>query len=366
MSGVRFYPSGGTSLAPGVVLPSFTANTIPYINGSQEVAEDVNFTYQSGQLGIGISSSLGATVHIKGANDSTGANLIVQSATYEVLKAYNSRNLNIGGGTVSAGTDYKITAFGTASADSHSTLTITGYNNDNIFKFYNTNGYTRGGLEITRTQYSYSRNAITIIGASTIALTISSSGVIGFNNTSTIWADTDGNYIQPTTSATHGANTAGMLYNTLGGGAAASHIFRNGRGITSTGTGAIVHLYSGYTENSVFNTTTPMLKIAPAYDLSGAGVKHMIGVLYAPTLTAMTGGNYAFIGESGLSGFSLGSSVLPTALVHVGAGTTAISQMKLESSTAPTGGALTDGCFWYDGTDLKFRTGGVTKTVTLV
>jgi hypothetical protein len=59
-------------------------------------------------------------------------------------------------------------------------------------------------------------------------------------------------------------------------------------------------------------------------------------------------------------------AVTPTAVVHIAAGTTAIPQMKLESSAAPTGGALTDGTIWFDGTNLKMRIGGLTKTFTIV
>ncbi len=58
MSGnVKIY-GGGNSFEPGIVT-TFPANTVPYINGSQTTAYDANFTYQSGQLGIGIASSLG-------------------------------------------------------------------------------------------------------------------------------------------------------------------------------------------------------------------------------------------------------------------------------------------------------------------
>jgi hypothetical protein len=66
-------------------------------------------------------------------------------------------------------------------------------------------------------------------------------------------------------------------------------------------------------------------------------------------------------------GAASGTDVL-TALtntwLNVAAGTTARSQINLASSTAPT--SPNNGDIWFDGTDLKMRIGGVTKTFTLV
>jgi hypothetical protein len=66
-------------------------------------------------------------------------------------------------------------------------------------------------------------------------------------------------------------------------------------------------------------------------------------------------------------GASSGTDVV-TALtntwLNVAAGTTARSQINLASSTAPT--SPNNGDIWFDGTDLKMRIGGVTKTFTLV
>jgi len=52
-----------------------------------------------------------------------------------------------------------------------------------------------------------------------------------------------------------------------------------------------------------------------------------------------------------------------TAWIDVAAGTTAKAQINLGSSTAPT--SPVDGDIWFDGTALKIRIGGVTKTVTV-
>lgn len=64
-----------------------------------------------------------------------------------------------------------------------------------------------------------------------------------------------------------------------------------------------------------------------------------------------------------LGNVALGSTTAPTAFLDVAAGTTAKAQIRLRSSTAPS--APNDGDIWYDGTDLKIRLGGVTKTVTV-
>lgn len=50
--------------------------------------------------------------------------------------------------------------------------------------------------------------------------------------------------------------------------------------------------------------------------------------------------------------------------LNFSAGTTARSQARYAASTAPT--SPVDGDFWFDGTDVKFRVAGATKTFTLV
>jgi hypothetical protein len=66
-------------------------------------------------------------------------------------------------------------------------------------------------------------------------------------------------------------------------------------------------------------------------------------------------------------GAASGTDVL-TALtntwLNVAAGTTARSQINLASSTAPT--SPNNGDIWFDGTDLKIRVGGLTRTIVLL
>lgn len=55
--------------------------------------------------------------------------------------------------------------------------------------------------------------------------------------------------------------------------------------------------------------------------------------------------------------------VSPTAALDVAAATTAAASLRLRSGTAPS--SPNDGDIWYDGTNLKIRVGGTTKTVTI-
>lgn len=70
---------------------------------------------------------------------------------------------------------------------------------------------------------------------------------------------------------------------------------------------------------------------------------------------------------AGYAGYSFhnfnSGSTSPTAVVDVGASTTARSSLRLRSGTAPT--TPNDGDIWFDGTDLKIRISGATKTVTV-
>jgi hypothetical protein len=54
----------------------------------------------------------------------------------------------------------------------------------------------------------------------------------------------------------------------------------------------------------------------------------------------------------------------PTAIVDIAPSTTSNASLRIRSGTTPT--APNDGDIWQDGTDLKIRIGGVTKTFTLV
>jgi hypothetical protein len=63
-------------------------------------------------------------------------------------------------------------------------------------------------------------------------------------------------------------------------------------------------------------------------------------------------------------GLGVGGASATSTFIKVAAGTTAKSQVNLAASTAPT--SPNDGDVWFDGTDVKIRVAGATKTFTLV
>lgn len=81
----------------------------------------------------------------------------------------------------------------------------------------------------------------------------------------------------------------------------------------------------------------------------------------------MTGASFLnrywlYFNPNGLIG--IGNMTNPTATLHIAANTTTNAQLRLESGVAPT--SPNDGDIWFDGTNIKMRVAGVTKTFTLV
>jgi hypothetical protein len=225
---VQLFPNssvGGVgSFEPGA-LTTFPANVVPYIDGAQEVTYDANFTYQSTNLGIGLSTGLGARLHVKGANDSGSSfAFLAQSATHEIFKIENSRHILIGGGSKAANTEYTINAFGTGASSSDITLSVTGAGGDNVFRVTNSNGFTAGGVHILRGMNT-NRVALTIGNLLTNAsMIVQSSGAACWHSTGTLlsefgYASSIG-YIVDT-------GYVGQLYN-IWGATAAGHIFQKG------------------------------------------------------------------------------------------------------------------------------------------
>lgn len=63
-------------------------------------------------------------------------------------------------------------------------------------------------------------------------------------------------------------------------------------------------------------------------------------------------------------GYLAAAQTAATAVVDVAASTTSRASIRIRSGTAPS--SPNDGDLWYDGTNLKFRVGGTTKTFTLI
>ena len=78
---------------------------------------------------------------------------------------------------------------------------------------------------------------------------------------------------------------------------------------------------------------------------------------------AGAGGSNSVVGFLNTSNIGVGGSVSSSAFIRVIAGTTAAAQIRLVNGVAPS--SPVDGDIWFDGTDLKMRIGGVTKTFTL-
>lgn len=86
-------------------------------------------------------------------------------------------------------------------------------------------------------------------------------------------------------------------------------------------------------------------------DTAGARILFGITGIGTPALTVST------------NGIAVGQVVSATAFVDIAAGTTALAQIRLRNGVAPT--SPNNGDIWFDGTDIKMRIGGVTKTFTL-
>ena len=103
-------------------------------------------------------------------------------------------------------------------------------------------------------------------------------------------------------------------------------------------------------------------------DISAAELTVLDGVT-AGTVTASravvvdSSKNLTGLGTVDATGIGAGTTASSSSFVAVAAGTTAKSQLNLASSTAPT--APANGDVWFDGTALKIRISGATKTVTV-
>ncbi len=110
--------------------------------------------------------------------------------------------------------------------------------------------------------------------------------------------------------------------------------------------------------NTLTNAT---LDIIPTINV-GTSTLTQTGINYNPTITAGTTTHYAMRIQSGLS--AIGHTNVPTAALDIAASITAASSFRIRSGTAPS--SPNDGDIWYDGTDIKIRVGGTTKTFTII
>jgi len=110
-----------------------------------------------------------------------------------------------------------------------------------------------------------------------------------------------------------------------------------------------------------------IISMAPTLSpTSGTGVFN--GLNYAPTINQTGGANGItrglFINPTLTSAADFRAIEVANGITILGASTTAKASLRIPSGTAPT--TPTNGDIWFDGTDLKMRIGGVTKTFTLI
>jgi len=142
--------------------------------------------------------------------------------------------------------------------------------------------------------------------------------------------------------------------------------------VNSTGTSLVAIGYQSLEQNSVSNNTAIGFQAGKANTTGANNI--FIGASSAGV--SVTESNRTFIGNGStistwLAGNLLigsttdnGAKAQITGKLSISAGTTGASQINLASSTAPT--SPNNGDIWFDGTDLKIRIGGVTKTFVLL
>jgi hypothetical protein len=91
------------------------------------------------------------------------------------------------------------------------------------------------------------------------------------------------------------------------------------------------------------------LKVTPTINQTGGANQITRGLFINPTLTS----------AADFRAIEVGSGI-----TILGAATTAKASLRIPSGTAPT--SPVNGDIWFDGTDIKMRIGGVTKTFTLI
>jgi hypothetical protein len=149
-------------------------------------------------------------------------------------------------------------------------------------------------------------------------------------------------------------------------------VANGGTGVTtSTGTGNVVLSASPTLSGTIGWGSVPSANKINLYSTTyGIGIDATDLVLYA--------NNNASVGISFKTDSYAGTTLMriktdgkvgvlqatPTAYMDLPTSTTAASSLRIRSGVAPT--SPNDGDIWFDGTDIKMRVGGVTKTFTLV
>jgi hypothetical protein len=134
---------------------------------------------------------------------------------------------------------------------------------------------------------------------------------------------------------------------------------------TSVASGNINSWAFGQRRDTYFGNTIGSFQIVGAY-VDNTGTGSMVGGGFRVPLICNPNGDVLINGGSAnVVNRYIGLGVnTPTALTDIGASTTTRASLRIRSGTAPT--SPNDGDIWFDGTDIKMRIGGVTKTFTLL
>jgi hypothetical protein len=119
-------------------------------------------------------------------------------------------------------------------------------------------------------------------------------------------------------------------------------------GTATTGTQNVFLISKGFAPTSG-TATYATTSIIPTINQTGGANGITRGLYINPTLTAVA---------------DFRAIEVANGITILGAATTAKASLRIPSGTAPT--SPVNGDIWFDGTDIKMRIGGVTKTFTLI
>jgi hypothetical protein len=173
---------------------------------------------------------------------------------------------------------------------------------------------------------------------------------------------------------TQAANTTSISFGQQGTNPTTARFFANlttssssGTAFTpTTGTAGLYTLTNA--GNSSFQPSSgtaiwTTLHINTTINQTGSASGAIYGIDYDPILTSVTGTHYGLLIRpvDAKNGFGVST---PTASVDIVGSTTSMSSFRIRTGVAPS--TPNDGDIWQDGTDIKIRIGGVTKTFVLV
>lgn len=315
---------GGGPMAPGGSTPVGTSGiTVTQVAYGDTTANTIKgdaaftFTQGTGVLKIGVTGSSANSISITG--DTNGAVSIAAAGTNQNITLTPSGTGNVvfsipsatDGATLSATRNSVTVGFGTANA--------------------------RGGIGTNTNHPLY---FYTNAGSPQVVLTTSSHVLLG-------GLTTDGTGVLQFPAATTSAG--GSTYGDI-------NFFRSGSQFMSfnatSGTQMGCDFYVGGSRKAYFYWT------GSDFELAGLGGTTIIKSNNALALTLDSSQNTTFAGKVAVNGATVSTS---TALILT-ASTTGVSSMRVPSGVAPT--SPVSGDLWYDGTNLKFRDGSTTRTIT--